>query len=116
MRLTTSHQFCFRHWLLAVIALLMTLELTVPAKFWSSHAQETDLLRASDPPPNALWVDTLDLTKMIGQQPRAGKALGRGNPPPPLKLNEVLYQHGIGTSSNTELLIDLKGEATRFMS
>lgn len=115
MKLTTSHQFRCRHLLSAVVALI-TLALIVLPQPWSSRAQETDLLRASDPPPNAIWVDGLDLNKMIGRQPRAGKALGGGNPPPPLKLNEVVYPHGIGTSSNTELQIDLKGEAVRFAS
>jgi len=52
--------------------------------------------------------------------PRAGKSGaggGRGSQtPPPLKLGGVTYEHGIGTLSINELIIDLKGEATRFVS
>ena len=49
--------------------------------------------------------------------PRAGRSGGgRGNNPPPLSLGGVVYQHGIGTLSINELIVDLKGEATRFES
>ena len=49
--------------------------------------------------------------------PRAGKSgSGRGNNPPPLSLGGVVYAHGIGTLSINELIVDLKGQATRFES
>lgn len=44
--------------------------------------------------------------------PRAGRSL-RNNP---LTLNGEVYQHGIGTLSISEFTIDLKGQATRFVS
>jgi len=116
MKLTAPHQFYFRHLLLTAIAILMTLALTLPAKFSPSHAQDTDLFRASDPPPNAMWVDSLDLTKLSPGWPvaLAGKSTLRNNPP--LTLGGIVYPHGIGTNSNSELLFDLKGQATRFIT
>ncbi len=45
----------------------------------------------ADPPPNAIWLDSLDLGKMVQrrQQPRAGRS-ARNNP---LTLGGVVYQH-----------------------
>lgn len=104
-------QFNIRHLLLIGVTVLTLIELTQSRP---SRAQEADLLRASDPPPNAIWVDSLDLRKMVQRQqtPRAGRSL-RNNP---MTLNGVVYQHGIGTLSISEFVIDLKGQATRFIS
>jgi len=111
MRLMKVRQFRVRHLLLIGVTVLALIELTQSRP---SRAQEADLLRASDPPPNAIWVDSLDLRKMVQrrQTPRAGRSL-RNNP---MTLNGVVYQHGIGTLSISEFVIDLKGQATRFMS
>src|ERR1051326_7461182 len=111
MRLMIVSLFRTRHLLLTVVA---ALALTVLIKSWPSHAQEAGLLRASNAPPNVVWLDSLDLTKMVQrrQTPRAGRSL-RNNP---ITLNGVVYPHGIGTLSISEFVIDLKGQATRFMS
>ena len=39
--------------------------------------QDLDLLRGTDAPPNAIWIDSLDLSKMVQrrQTPRAGRVL-----------------------------------------
>jgi alpha-galactosidase len=66
-----------------------------------------------------VWLESLDLTKMVQRRgtPRAGKSgAGRGNTPPPLSLGGVVYEHGIGTLSINELIVALKGQATRFES
>jgi alpha-galactosidase len=78
------------------------------------QAQEADALRGADAPPNAVWLDGLDLRKMVQrrQQPRAGRSC-RNNP---LTLDGVVYAHGIGTLSINELIVDLKGQAQRFVS
>jgi alpha-galactosidase len=87
------------------------------------------------PPANAVWLDSLDLSKMVQrrQTPRAGQTLargrgrggasgqpaGRGGPapaPPPIVLGGVTYPHGVGTLSINELIVDLKGQATKFVS
>lgn len=85
-------------------------------------AQEAASIRGIEPPPHGVWLDSLDLSKMVQRRgtPRVGKSgasAGRGNStPPPLKLGGVTYEHGIGTLSINELIIDLKGQATRFVS
>lgn len=108
---------------------------------------------AGAPPTGAMWLDGLDLAKMVQrrQTPRAGQTLarprrargarasgrgrgqggratgrgqggratGRGRgaaTPSPISLGGVVYPHGIGTLSINELTIDLKGQATRFVS
>ena len=90
--------------------------------------QEIDLLRGTDAPPNAIWLDSLDLSKMVQrrQTPRASRSLAGGSggrrgaggaagpPGSPITLGGVTYQHGIGTLSINELIVDLKGQATRF--
>ena len=79
-------------------------------------------MKGADAPPNAIWIDSLDLAKMVQrrQTPRAGRSLaggGRGNPEgAPITLGGVVYPHGIGTLSINELIIDLKGQATRFVA
>jgi alpha-galactosidase len=81
-------------------------------------------MRAADAPANAIWLDSLDLTKMVQrrQTPRAGRTLaggGRGAGAAqgqPITLAGVVYPHGIGTLSINELIVDLKGQATRFVS
>ena len=83
------------------------------------QAQQRSTLTGADAPANAIWLDSLDLTKMVQRRgtPRAGKSgSGRGNNPPPLSLGGVRYEHGIGTLSINELIVDLKGQATRFES
>lgn len=94
--------------------------------------QELEMLRGEMAPPNAVWIDSLDLSKMVQrrQTPRAGRSLaggrgggraaGAGQPAgptgAPITLGGVTYAHGIGTLSINELIIDLKGQATRFLA
>src|SRR5262245_13961867 len=92
--------------------------------------QDLEMLRAAEAPPNAIWIDSLDLSKMVQrrQTPRAGRSLagGRGGgrgageaggpQGAPIQLGGVTYAHGIGTLSINELIIDLKGQATRFLA
>jgi alpha-galactosidase len=90
--------------------------------------QELEMLRGANAPPNAIWIDSLDLSKMVQrrQTPRAGRSLaggrgGRAAAPgapqgAPITLGAVTYEHGIGTLSINELIIDLKGQATRFLA
>jgi alpha-galactosidase len=78
------------------------------------HAQEAAALRAMDAPAGALWVDKLNLTNIQQDygSPHAGKSVD-GNP---LTLHGVVYPHGIGTHAHSEMLINLRGEATRFVA
>src|SRR5262249_13342862 len=114
MKLAISYRYRTRYLLTTAIAVVAALGLAILSESWSSRAQEPDTLRASDPPANAIWVDGLDLSKMSQERPpaRAGKSVRNT----PLQLNGVVYPHGIAAGSNSEVLIDLKGEAARFMS
>lgn len=78
------------------------------------HAQEAAALQAMNAPVGALWVDTLNLSHMQQDfgSPHAGKSVD-GNP---LTLHGVVYPHGIGTHAHSEMLINLRGEATRFVA
>jgi alpha-galactosidase len=78
----------------------------------------------------SVWVDSLDLTKVVATRaPRPGQAsIGRaggggraaaGAPPPaptPITLDGTVYQHGLGVPSQAEMWIDLKGQARQFTS
>src|SRR5262245_34328411 len=86
------------------------------------QAQELEIMRGADAPANAIWLDSLDLGKMVQRRgtPRAGRygggGGGRGGTPPPITLGGQVYAHGIGTLSINELIVDLKGQATKFVS
>lgn len=73
-------------------------------------------LSGNDPPPNGVWLDSLDLTNAPIRRPRR---FGRGQttPPPPLtfKLADTTYAHGVPLLSDGDLTIDVDG-ATRFVS
>ena len=73
-----------------------------------------EALRADQPPPGAVWLDELDISRMSQRRgsPRAGKTIRDR----PIVLGGVLYPHGVGTRSISELVLDLKGDATRFES
>ena len=78
------------------------------------RAQEAEALRATDARAGALWADTLDLSTIQQDygSPHAGKSVDNN----PLTLHGVVYPHGIGTHARSEMLIDLKGAATRFVA
>ena len=86
------------------------------------QAQELEVMRGADAPANAIWLDSLDLTKMVQRRgtPRAGRYGGGGGrgggTPPPITLGGQTYVHGIGTLSINELIVDLKGQGTKFVS
>jgi alpha-galactosidase len=83
----------------------------------SSARQDPSLvpgLRAADAPANAVWIDSLDLSKAATRRPRAP----RGQTPAPLVflLGGVVYPHAVPLVANSDLTIDLGGAATRFKS
>ncbi len=77
-------------------------------------AAPADLFRAELAPTHAIWVDTLDITRM--QQRRGLPRAGRSIRDQPIVLGGVTYPRGIGTRSISELVIDLDGQAERFTS
>jgi alpha-galactosidase len=71
-------------------------------------------LRGAQLPANAMWLERLDLRQMSQdwQTPRRGRSV-EGNP---ITLKGVVYPHGVGTHAKSELSINIKGAATRFLS
>lgn len=103
--------------------LVLVASIAVGAPFATTPAQQSGVqptaLTGATPPEGAIWLDSLDLKKMVQRRgtPRAGRSgAGRGAEPPPLMLGGVRYERGIGTLSINELIVDLKGQATRFVS
>ncbi len=95
----------------------------------------TGTLAAPRPAPRqstSVWVDSLDLTKVVtARPPRPGQAAlgGRGGgargaagapaqPPAatPITLDGTVHAHGLGVTSGAEMWIDLKGQARQFTS
>jgi alpha-galactosidase len=105
-----------------------------------------DLLVHTDAPPRGIWVDSLDLSKAPIRRPRPARGQGAGQrptgaaaaagaataagagatvtpppappPPPPLvlSLGGVVYPHGLPLNVNSDLAIDIKGQAARFVA
>lgn len=84
----------------------------IPASL--ARAQTVDVHRADALPEHAVWIETLDLTRL--QQRRGTPRAGRSIRDLPITLGGVVYQHGIGTRSISEFTIDLKGVARSFSS
>lgn len=65
-----------------------------------------------EPPPGGIWLETLDLGLMVQDwgSPRAGRSVDNN----PLRISGRTFEHGIGTHSNSEWIIDLKGAARTF--
>ena len=96
------------------------------------QSPEAELLRATDPPPHGIWLDSLDMSRITAtviRSPRGGGP-GRGTgregaapaapaapPAPPVyALGGVTYPHTVPMQSDRDLSVDLKGQAVRFAS
>jgi alpha-galactosidase len=90
----------------------MTIRLIVLFLAAAFFGQDAAIFQQAEPPANAVWVDSLDLSKAAIRRPRAG----RGQPTPPLvfSLGGTTYAHAVPLSSDADLTIDLKGSATKF--
>lgn len=79
-------------------------------------AQDPASLAGDQPPAGAIWLDSLDIGKMTsgweGHPPLAGKSV-EGKP---LMLGGTTYLHGIGTHARSDMVVDLRGAAKRFVS
>lgn len=71
-------------------------------------------LTSANAPESSLWIDSLDLKNTIQQWGWAhGLQSVEGRP---MTMNGTVYAHGIGTHAASELLVDLKGGAARFIA
>jgi hypothetical protein len=77
-----------------------------------AQAQTAADLQGANPPPNGLWVDSLDLSRV--EQDWGDPHAGRSVDDRPITLHGDVYRHGVGTHASSEMLIDLKGAAVRF--
>lgn len=85
------------------------------------QSPETDALKATDPPANGVFVDSLDLaaSNAIRRPGRAGRggAPAPTTPPAPVYvLGGVTYPHAVPMNADRDLSVDLKGKAVRFAS
>ncbi|HEX8551965.1 MAG TPA: NPCBM/NEW2 domain-containing protein [Abditibacteriaceae bacterium] len=75
---------------------------------------EASFFTSKTAPEGAIWMETLEvenITQGYGAA-RAGLSVdGR-----PLTVQKVVYPHGIGTRARSQAIIDLKGNATRFVT
>ncbi|MGD8816906.1 MAG: NPCBM/NEW2 domain-containing protein, partial [Acidobacteriota bacterium] len=76
------------------------------------------MIHGDQPPANGVWVEDVGLEAMFQRRGRpvaGGVGGGRGGPRP-ITLGGQVYRHGIGTQSISEFVIDVKGQATRFVA
>lgn len=78
----------------------------------AARAQDKPDLMAAEAPAHSLWLDSLDISRIQQEygDPHAGKTVDSN----PLTLGGKVYPHGLGTHAVSQLVIDLKGTATRF--
>lgn len=86
------------------------------------RAQEAAALQQKDPPPDGVWISSLDLSKVALRQPGRGRGAGGGGqpatqpPPPGYSLGGAIYPNAVPLVSDRDMTIDLKGQAIRFAS
>ncbi len=82
--------------------------------FCAMGQQDADVVRAEMAPKNAIFLETLNLSNVIQDwgTPGVGKSVD-GNP---ITLGGQVFRHGIGTHAKSELALDLKGGARRFVA
>ena len=80
----------------------------------ATWARADDITPASSSMSESIWIDSLDLTRLSQRRgvPRAGRSIRDL----PITLGGGIHEHGIGTRSISEFVIDLHGDATRFES
>jgi len=104
------------------LAVLIAASLGVTSIGMAFQSGEADALKAADPPPNGVFVDSLDLSvapAAIRRPGRGGRAGAPATTPPPAPvyaLSGVTYPHAVPMNADRDLSIDLKGKAVRFAS
>jgi alpha-galactosidase len=92
--------------------LLLAAALAAPGL--SARAQDMAALKTDAPPANAIWLDSLDISKMSSgyMTAMAGKSIDGA----PITLAGNVFPHGVGTHAVSEFRVSLHGAATRFAS
>src|SRR5689334_15731995 len=100
-----------RTWAALAAALLAPLVFAFPAR-----GQDAAALAGDRPPEGAIWLDSLDVTKMTSGWDEHPALAGKSIEGKPLTLQGVVYRHGIGTHARSDMVINLNGAAKRFVS
>src|SRR3954467_6380532 len=95
-----------------VSAAALALSVAIPL---GADRQDPASLQAADAPPNAVWIDSLDLSKAPIRRPRAQRGQAAA-PPLVFRLAGATYAHGLPLQSDGDITIDLGGAATRFVA
>ena len=76
--------------------------------------QEPAALQGNTLPAHAIWLDSLDVSKVDQDwfSAEAGRSVARH----PITIHGAKFAHGIGTHADSEMNVDLYGAATRFVS
>ena len=77
-------------------------------------AEDTAALQGKEAPAGAVWLESLDLSRV--EQGYGSPAAGRSVDNQPLRIGGVAFQHGLGTHAESQMRIDLKGAVQRFVS
>lgn len=102
------------------MSVIRSISLPAWALLASSGYSQPDavILSASEPPANAIWLESLDLSKIrvleppLGFPARAAQSVAGK----PLSLKGVQYKHGVGMHSGSRMVVDLKGDGERLMA
>lgn len=111
------------NWAGARLELVPTTDLKNPSSLPASINYSTqgiaapadeNVLRGINAPPDAIWLESLDLGKMTAgyKRPNAGQSID-GNS---IRLQEHVYRRGIGTHAPSRFAVALDGNATRFVA
>ena len=77
-------------------------------------ADEAAALQGDTLPAQAIWLEGLDLSRVSQGWDTAKAAHSMDNHP--IKIHGATFAHGIGTHAESQMNVDLKGVATRFVS
>ena len=94
--------------------LLLAMAALNPGMESNAQDQEAKVFQGQNPPPGAIWLDSLDLARIEQGSGRPG--MGRSVANQPITLKGQVYPHGVGTHSVSIIDLDLGGAATRFAS
>ena len=79
-----------------------------------ASAEDLPDFRAAQPPPGAIWLESLDM-RLVTQDTGAAQA-GTSSAERPITICGVVYPHGVGAHSRSEMQIELAGGAVRFLA
>src|SRR3954468_24253145 len=95
-----------------VSAAALALSVAIPL---GADRQDPASLQGVDAPPDAVWLDSLDLGKAPIRRPRAKRG-ETAAAPLVFRLGGATYAHALPLQSDGDVAIDLGGAATKFVA